>query len=147
AAVILEPMNVEQPKADFLAVVQDMAHAHGALLIFDATITGFRLDLGGAQKLFGVTPDLSTFGKGLANGYPLSAVVGRSDVMKEMEEVFFSFTFGGETLSLAAARATLKKLRREPVLESIHATGAEVMRIVAERIAEHDLSRYLQTAG
>ena len=79
--------------------------ATGALLVFDEMITGFRFARGGAQELFGITPDLSTLGKGLANGYPLSAITGRADVMKLMEEVFFSFTMGGETLSLAAALA------------------------------------------
>ncbi|MBP0533153.1 aminotransferase class III-fold pyridoxal phosphate-dependent enzyme, partial [Mycobacterium tuberculosis] len=78
-------------------------------------ITGFRYANGGAQQLFGVTPDLATFGKGLANGYPVSAVAGRADVMQLMEEIFFSFTFGGETLSLAAALATMRKLERDPV--------------------------------
>ena len=69
----------------------------GALLVFDEIITGFRYANGGAQEFFGVTPDLTTLGKGIANGFPLSAVCGRRDVMMEMEEMFFSFTMGGET--------------------------------------------------
>src|SRR5579871_176271 len=85
AAVILEPMNVQEPAPHFLSEVKELAHAHGALLIFDEVITGFRLHIGGAQALFGVTPDISTFGKGMANGYPVSATVGRADVMHEME--------------------------------------------------------------
>ena len=79
------------------------------ILVFDETITGFRFSKGGAQQQFGVTPDLSTFGKGLANGYPLSAVVGKKEIMSEMKEIFFSGTFGGELLSLAAAKVVLKK--------------------------------------
>lgn len=98
AAVILEPMNVVEPAPGFLQAVKELTHKHGALLVFDETITGFRYANGGAQQLFGVTPDLATFGKGLANGYPVSAVAGRADVMQLMEEIFFSFTFGGETL-------------------------------------------------
>lgn len=123
AAVILEPMNVEYPQPGFLEGVRELTTRHGAVLVFDETITGFRYANGGAQQLFGVTPDLATFGKGLANGYPVSAVAGRADIMKMMEEVFFSFTFGGELLSLAAAKATLEKLKREPVTERITATG------------------------
>ena len=96
---------------------------HGALPVFDETITGFRLANGGAQERFGVTPDLATFGKGLANGYPLSAVAGRAEVMQLMEEIFFSFTFGGEALSLAAAVATMAKLQREPVVETMRQNG------------------------
>jgi glutamate-1-semialdehyde 2,1-aminomutase len=127
AAVILEPMNVTDPAPGYLQGVKDLAHAHGALLVFDETITGFRYANGGAQQLFGVTPDLATFGKGLANGYPVSAVAGRRDVMKLMEEIFFSFTFGGETLSLAAAKATLTKLREQPVAATLAARGRQVM--------------------
>lgn len=123
AAVILEPMNVAAPAPGFLAGVKALAGRHGALLVFDETITGFRFANGGAQALFGVTPDLATFGKGLANGYPVSVVAGRRDVMKLMEEIFFSFTFGGETLSLAAAKATLLKLQREPVVKTLTARG------------------------
>src|SRR5690606_27109050 len=103
AAVILEPMNTTWPAEGFLQGLIDLAHEHGALAIFDETITGFRFAEGGAQELFGLTPVLSCFGKGLANGFPLPAVTGRADVMREFEEIFFSFTMGGETLSLAAA--------------------------------------------
>ncbi len=136
AAVILEPMNVADPLPGYLEGVKTMAHEHGALLIFDETITGFRFACGGAQELFGVTPDLATFGKGLANGYPVSAVAGRADVMKLMEEIFFSFTFGGEALSLAAAKATLTKLKTEPVVPTLMARGQGIIdgarRIVAD---------------
>lgn len=126
AAVILEPMNVTEPAPGFLQEVQSLAHRHGALLVFDETITGFRFANGGAQQLFGVTPDLATFGKGLANGYPVSALAGRRDVMRLMEEIFFSFTFGGEALSLAAAKATLLKLKREPVVSTLARRGESI---------------------
>lgn len=127
AAVILEPMNVAEPTPGYLEKVKALAHRHGALLVFDETITGFRYANGGAQELFGVTPDLATFGKGMANGYPVSAIAGRKDVMKLMEEIFFSFTFGGEALSLAAAKATLTKLRAEPVVQTLAATGSAII--------------------
>ncbi len=88
--------------------MRDVAHRHGALLIFDEIITGFRLAPGGAQEYFGVTPDLAAFGKGIANGYPLAAVVGRSDIMEQIATTtFISSTFGGDAVSLAAASATL----------------------------------------
>lgn len=147
AAVILEPMNVAYPAANFLQDVQDLARQHGAVLIFDETITGFRFANGGAQELFGVTPDLATFGKGLANGYPLSAVAGRADLMSLMEEIFFSFTFGGETLSLAAAKATLAKLKREPVIQTIRTQGQKVMEGTAALIAKHDAGNFLSICG
>ena len=147
AAVILEPMNVAEPKPGYLASLKELARQKGALLVFDETITGFRYANGGAQELFGVTPDLATFGKGLANGYPVSAVAGRADVMKLMEEVFFSFTFGGETLSLAAALATLRKLQREPVTATLQRQGQKILDYLAGAIARHDAGDFLATAG
>src|SRR3569623_1861413 len=147
AAVIMEPMNVAEPAPGYLAEVKELVHKHGALLIFDETITGFRYSNGGAQELFGITPDLATFGKGLANGYPVSAGAGRADVMKMMEEVFFSFTFGGETLSLAAAKATMEKLQREPVIDTLRASGERVLRDTQAAIDRHDLGDVFSLAG
>jgi glutamate-1-semialdehyde 2,1-aminomutase len=147
AAVILEPMNVEEPASGFLRGVKNLAHEHGALLVFDETITGFRYSPGGAQELFGVTPDLATFGKGLANGYPLAAVAGRADVMKEFEEVFYSFTMGGEALSLAAAKATLLKLRREKIIESVAAKGVRLRDQLKAAIARHGAEKYFTVKG
>jgi glutamate-1-semialdehyde 2,1-aminomutase len=147
AAVILEPMNIAWPAPGFLQDVQAAARSHGALLVFDETITGFRFAMGGAQQLFGVIPDLATFGKGVANGFPLSIVTGRRDVMTLMEEVFFSFTFGGETLSLAAAKAVIGKMRREPVLETIHRQGQKVLDGVADRIASHRVEDFCGISG
>jgi glutamate-1-semialdehyde 2,1-aminomutase len=147
AAVILEPMNVAEPAPGFLYGVKDLAHRHGALLVFDETITGFRYELGGAQQRFGVVPDLATFGKGLANGYPLSAVAGRADLMKVMEEIFFSFTFGGELLSLAAAKATLAKLRREPVIETLKRRGQRLVDGLRAVIADCNAGDFLSVGG
>lgn len=147
AAVILEPMNTAWPAPGFLEGVKELTHRHGALLVFDETITGFRYAKGGAQELFGVTPDLASFGKGLANGYPVAAVAGRRDVMTLMEEVFFSFTFGGETLSLAAARATLQKLRREPVLETVAKRGQRLLDGAAAVVEQGKLGDVFGLAG
>ncbi len=147
AAVIMEPMNAHPPKPGFLEAVKELTHKHGALLIFDETITGFRYANGGAQELLGVTPDLATFGKGMANGYPVSAVAGRADVMRLMEEIFFSFTFGGETLSLAASLATMTKLQRQPVIESMRRIGTLVKDGVDARIKHHEASSFLAISG
>lgn len=147
AAVIIEPMNIAWPEKGFLEGVRDLTHQHGAILVFDEMITGFRFARGGAQEYFGVTPDLATFGKGLANGFPLAAVAGRADIMRLMEEVFFSFTFGGETLSLAAAQATLEKLKHEPVIDTLRARGEAVLRGVDDIVARHRLEAVFGTCG
>ena len=147
AAVILEPMNVTEPHPGYLGEVQAIARQHGAVLVFDETITGFRYANGGAQERFGVVPDLATFGKGVANGYPLSVVAGRGDIMRLMEDVFFSFTFGGETLSLAAADATLDKLRREPVTQTLRRRGEDLLARLRQLIERHELGDTLTASG
>jgi glutamate-1-semialdehyde 2,1-aminomutase len=147
AAVILEPMNVAWPQEGYLQGVVDLAHRHGAVAVFDETITGFRYALGGAQELFGVTPDLACFGKGLANGYPLAAVAGRSDIMAEFEEVFFSFTMGGETLSLAAAKAAIDKIRHEDVIAAMTKRGTQVIEGVKALVERHDCADFLSVPG
>jgi len=147
AAIILEPMNVSFPVPGFLEGVKALAHEHGALLVFDETISGFRFANGGAQEYFGVTPDLATFGKGLANGYPVSAIAGRRDVMKLMEEIFFSFTFGGETLSLAAAKATLTKLTTQPVVKTLVARGQQILDGANVIVSEAKLSDVFALSG
>ena len=147
AAVILEPMNVRFPSEGYLQGVQRLTMAAGAVLIFDETITGFRYARGGAQEVFGVTPDLCTLGKGIANGFPLSAVAGKADLMAYMEEVFFSFTMGGEALSLAAACAAMDKLEREPVVETMAARGKDLMAGAEALVEKHGLSSVLSLAG
>ena len=123
AAVIMEPMNFIEPTPGYLKGVKRLAHQHGALLIFDEICTGFRFGLGGAQKRLGVTPDLACFGKAMGNGFPIACVVGRADVMKEFEEVFFSFTLGGETSSMAAAMKVLDILEQTDALAQMEAGG------------------------
>ncbi len=126
AAVIMEPTVLEPPRNGFLEKVRDVAHQNGALLIFDEIVTGFKMSLGGAQEYFKVIPDLATFGKGMANGMPMSAVVGKKEVMQVFEEVFFSTTFGGETLSLAASLATIRELQEKDVIKHIWNMGEKL---------------------
>jgi glutamate-1-semialdehyde 2,1-aminomutase len=147
AGVILEPMNVFLPEDDFLGKVKELAHQYGALLVFDETITGFRYAIGGAQEYFDVTPDLATFGKGLANGYPVSALTGKAEIMRIVEDVFFSFTFGGEALSLAAALATINKLQREPVIQTMTATGESILTGVQAAIDRHHIGHIFSLSG
>src|SRR5262249_12812304 len=122
AAVFVEP----ESDPSYLRSLHEYCTKTGAVLIFDEVITGFRFDLGGAQKLFGVTPDLACFGKAMPNAMPLSAVVGRRDIMAKFappDNIFYSGTFFGETLSLAAGIATIKKLERNDVPNTLSITG------------------------
>lgn len=125
AAVIMEPMTFDEPKDNFLEKVKNLAHQQGALLIFDEMVTGFRFGLGGAQAHFGVIPDLSSFGKSVANGMPLSIIVGKEEIMSKTEDLFMSTTFGGEAVSLAAAVATIKEMKQKDVVRHIWKIGAK----------------------
>ena len=147
AAVIMEPMNVSFPEENFLQDVRKLCDENGIVLIFDETITGFRFSSGGAQALFAVTPDLSTFGKGLANGFPLSAVVGKRQIMKEMEEIFFSGTFGGELLSLAAAKVVLEKHKKVNIASALAQKGENLKNEVQKLIDGNNLEKILTLSG
>ena len=123
AAVILEPTDLIEPRNGFLAEVRDIVHHYGAVLIFDEIKTGFRVATGGMQEYSKVTPDLATFGKAIANGMPLSVLAGKKEIMKKFEQVFFSFTFGGEALSLAAAIAVIQEYEEQNVIEHLWKIG------------------------
>jgi glutamate-1-semialdehyde aminotransferase len=147
ACVIMEPMNVEYPKDNFLKKVKELVHKNNALLIFDETITGFRYSLGGAQELFSVVPDLATFGKGMANGYPLSAVVGSNEVMQKVEDIFFSGTFGGETLSLAAANIIIDKHKEQQITKHLFVVGTYLLEQLNQLINDKNLNGIFWTSG
>jgi len=143
AAIIVTPVGhplaheVEMPKPGFLEGVKELAAKHGSVLIFDEIRSGFRVNMGGAQKEFGVTPDLSVFGKAMANGYPIGAVVGKKEIMQVLaEKVFLSSTFFPNSLEQVAALKTIEILERDNVLEVIKEKGtkfaAKVEKIIEE---------------
>jgi glutamate-1-semialdehyde 2,1-aminomutase len=124
------------------------------VLIFDEMITGFRWNLGGAQKEYGVVPDLSTFGKAVANGFPLSVLCGKRDIMRlgsrgrPQDDVFLlSTTHGAETSSLAAGIATMKVYSSEPVIEHLHRQGRRLADGVAQVARRHGVARHFQVMG
>ena len=147
AAVILEPMTNEFPENKFLEKTKKLCRKYGAVLIFDETITGFRFSKGGAQELFQVTPDLSTFGKGIANGYPLSVVCGSREIMREMENIFFSGTFGGELLSLAAANVVLGMHQKDEISPRLNKYGEELSQDLQKVIDQSDMNGLLEIKG
>ena len=126
AAVIMEPVNLQIPSEGYLEGVKELTKKHGCLFIFDEMVTAFRLANGGAQEYFGVIPDLACIGKGMANGMPLSAVVGKREYMQRLPACGFGMTFRGETFSLAAAKAVLQLLKREPVCKHLASIGQEL---------------------
>lgn len=154
AGVILEPAKYEDPKDRFLHKVRDICHKNGALFILDEMITGFRWHSGGAQKVYGILPDLSTFGKGMANGFSVSALAGKREYMErgglrhDKERVFLlSTTHGGETHALAAAAATMRTFAEEPVVATLEARGTQLAGGLRQAICRHQLEGYVEIIG
>lgn len=154
AACILEPAKSADPADGFLHRVRDLCHEHGALLILDEMITGFRWHTGGAQKVYDIVPDLSTFGKAMANGFSVAALVGKRDIMERggihhnQERVFLlSTTHGGETHALAAAIATMRIYESEPVIETLELRGRQLAQGLDEAIARHRLNGFVDVMG
>jgi glutamate-1-semialdehyde 2,1-aminomutase/spore coat polysaccharide biosynthesis protein SpsF len=147
ACLVCEPVGVVEPEPALLQEMIDIAHRHGTLVVFDEIITGFRLAPGGAQQHFGVRADLVCFGKALGNGMPISALAGPAATMDELSDVFFSGTHGGETLSLAAARATLEVLTSEPVHEHLWRLGRRLQIGVGEAITGHGIGDWVSCSG
>jgi len=147
ACVILEPMNIKYPENNFLEKVKEITHQNNALLIFDEMITGFRFGLGGASEYFEITPDLATFGKAMANGYPISAICGKKEYMRMFEEVFFSFTFGGELTSIAASLATIEKIQKFNIIEDFVKKGNKIINGLQDIIDCNGLRSYFAISG
>ncbi|MBT3451353.1 aminotransferase class III-fold pyridoxal phosphate-dependent enzyme [archaeon] len=147
ATVIMEPVVFEEPKDDFLQKVKDLAHKHGAVLIFDEMVTGFRVSLGGAQEYYNVTPDLATFGKGVANGMPLSILCGKKEIMEECENVFFSMSFGGEVCSLAAAKTTIQEFKEKNVIAHCWKQGKKIKEKYNQLSKQYGLYSFTKCIG
>ena len=143
AAIITTPVNhpggnkVEMPDTGFLEALRKIADEYGSLLMYDEIRTGFRFDLGGAQKFFGVIPDLAAFGKAMANGYPISFLGGKQKVMDVLiEEVFLSSTYFPNSLAQIASLKTIEILEREKVLDNISKKGNDFSKKVIELIED-----------
>jgi len=117
------------------------------VLVFDEIVTGFRLHLGGAQAHFGVKPDIACFGKAMANGFPLAAVVGDRDIMLTFDEVFFSGTFGGDASSLAACKATIEEMQEKAVLTHTWRVGQNLQSGLSELISRYGLENVVRIVG
>jgi len=154
ACVVLEAARTEEPQPGYLERLKTLVNANGALLVFDEMITGFRWHLRGAQHVYGVAPDLSTFGKALANGFSVSALAGRREIMKlgglghDRERVFLmSTTHGAETHGLAAAIATMRFYRDHPVIETLYARGARLRAGFDQAVDDNGLVGYVDLAS
>ena len=154
ACVIMEAATAVEPTAGFLPAAIELCHAHGALFVLDEMITGFRWDVGGAQAAYGIAPDLSTFGKAIANGFALSALVGRREIMElgglqtSRDRVFLlSTTHGGETTGLAAGLATLAVYEDEDVIGHLRWAGETLRAGVSAAAQQRGVGEHFQVLG
>jgi glutamate-1-semialdehyde 2,1-aminomutase len=154
AAVILEPvvgnMGLVVPSADFLRELRELTRADGAILIFDEVMTGFRLSMGGAQQLFGITPDMTTLGKIVGGGMPLGAYGGREEIMRHVlpaGRVFQAGTLSGNPVAVAAGLATLKILAEDPPYEYLETAGKRLGEGLSDAAKEAGIPHQLQRVG
>ncbi len=155
ACLIMEPVKFDPPKDDFLHKVAALCKDRGVLLILDEMISGFKWSLQGAQNYYGVQPDMSTWGKGIANGFSACALTGRADIMelggirREGDDKLFliSTTHGAETTGLAAMIATIKEFKQHNMIESNWARGESLKAKLDQIIKKHQLDKYLSLLG
>lgn len=155
ACVVLEPATTEAPQEGFLQGVRKLCDQHGIVLVLDEMITGFRWHMKGAQFLYGVAPDLCTFGKAMANGFSVSCIAGRREIMElgsiefEGRERLFllSTTHGAEMGGLGAFVATMKFMQRERVVEHLWDYGGKLIALLQERAAAHGLADHFKAGG
>jgi glutamate-1-semialdehyde 2,1-aminomutase len=154
ACVILEPATWMEPENGFLENVQTVCRKNNAILILDEMITGFRWDNAGAQKVYGIVPDLSTFGKAMANGFSLSAIAGKKELMDlggilhKKERVFLlSTTHGAETHTLAAAIETMNVYKNQNVIETLYRQGKRLADGINQSISDLNLNEYFEILG
>jgi len=138
ASVIMQPYEVKGglPRKGFLEGVRELTHEHGAVLIYDEIRTGFRMALGGAQEYFGVTPDLTTISKAMANGYPISAIVGKREIMQAAAKTRLSATFFVNSFPMVAALATINELEKRDGIRYMWVSGKKLMRGLARIVQE-----------
>ena len=137
--VVMEPVRNHYPEEGFLETIREITEKLGIILIFDEITSGWRLDAGGAHLKFGVNPDIAVFAKGMSNGYPMAAVIGRPEVMKVAQDTFISSTYWSERLGPVAALATIKKLKKNNVPKHLINIGKEIQEGWKELAAKYGL--------
>ena len=154
AGVMLEPvvgnMGLVSPSKEFLSVLRSLTHKHGALLIFDEVMTGFRLAKGGAQEILGVQPDMTALGKIVGGGYPVGAYGGRADVMKHVMPagpVFQAGTLSGNPVAMAAGLATLKELNENPPYDRIDRLSQRIAAGLSEAASAAGIPHRINRVG
>jgi len=150
ACLIMEPMSRQCPElasSEYLSKVKDLCTAYKVILIFDEIIMGFRYSIAGGQTVYGVTPDLATYSKAMANGYPISALVGKADLMKEIAKLQISGTYFGDITAIAAALYTIDKIEKWKVIPYLHEIGGKLSFGITQILLGNDLCGIVTMKG
>ena len=140
AAIVLEPTHFEKPEKDFLKKIRKITNQNGALLILDEIVTGFRFDLGGAQKYFDIKGDFVCFGKGMANGLPISAITGPEEFMKKFDDLWVSSSNNSETLSIAGTIAVINEIQERDTVSHCWAMGKKLFEGWNRIVEKHNIN-------
>ncbi len=144
-AIVMEPVRHQEPKDDFLKKVRKIADEIGAVLVFDEITSGWRMNVGGVHRLYGVDPDIAVYGKAMSNGFPMAAVVGKKEVMDAAQDSFISSTYWSERIGPVAALATIEKMKRRNVPRHLCKIGNSVKEGWKKMASEHGLE--IKVAG
>ena len=147
ACIIMEPTSRIHPQDGFLQGVRDLSEKYKVVLIFDEVVTGFRFHRGGYQSVCGITPDLACFSKAMGNGLPISALVGKQEIMENCTDIFYSLTFAGETLSLAATKAVMEVIDEENVPKVVEENGQNFLERINDQIKKYGLQDVVAVEG
>jgi len=143
AGLIINPLTAPAPTAEEMCETIEVVHRHGGLVIFDEMLSGFRVAPGGMQELWGVKPDISCFGKSIANGFPLSVLCGPGEYIRRLPETYYGMTFEGEAVSIAAAYATLTEVVKKNVVGELYEKGRTIRAEYKRLAAAYSLSTSL----
>lgn len=148
AGIILEPIQGNGPEEGFLEGLRKITKEHDVVLIFDEVVSGFRYALGGASELYNIVPDLASFGKGMGNGLAISAVAGKREIMRMIEEgVFISTTFGGDALAMAGALKSIEILEKPGTYEYMRELGSRMRKGLEDLVQKCGVGEVVQVSG
>lgn len=147
AALLLDPVQMRKPCEDYIKKVEKLVHDEGALFVLDETKTGFRVSLSGVQGLYGVQPDITILGKGMSNGFPLSAVIGRAEILDWFVDAKIMGTFNSELLSITAALKTISILKRPSTIPRLWRIGDHLIDGINEVLTQYRLNDDIQAVA
>ncbi len=142
--IVMEPMKFQEGQDNFVAKVREIADKIGAVLIFDEITVGFRFNIGGSHLKLGINPDVAVFAKGISNGFPMGAIIGKKEIIQAAQTSFISSTYWTERIGPTAAIATITKMQKESVPEYLEKTGLEIKKGLFEMAQKYNIKLHIE---